>query len=481
MPVVPYTCVYIDADWRDLLFSASQCVRCTAKREPMIKELQIMWSNPANQNSVLPCLSVRTALDLYLQVKDYPPGSEVIMSAINIPDMVYIVKHHKLKVVPLDVNIETTGPRVELLESLITDKTVAILIAHIYGKWCDIESIIDIAERRNIHVIEDCAECFCGFERIGNPRSDLTVFSFGVIKYSTAFGGALAKIKDEKLYEQMNEKYLKYPVQKHSEYLKKILKYSAVYIVLDCPRIIKPGMVLTRTLNIDHKKIVIKLLRGFPDQMVERIRAQPSNALLATMKRRLNDFDVTDFNSSKVKAEYVRERLPEGVTMVGMQAEVNNYWLFPILMDNPDAVVKVLNAMGIDAYRGATQLNLIEPENCDTSIVEPENCGAGRIERENSGANVIKLENCNDFHHQHTTTTSRFENRHNFQKKNNPFEALNRNYPHEARYLINHVVYLPVNKSVPFHVLDHICKCVKLAVCLSKNGRLPDVRLHAKL
>ncbi|OWF51339.1 uncharacterized protein LOC110449309 [Mizuhopecten yessoensis] len=452
MPVLPYTCVYIDADWRDLLFSASQCINRTANREPIVKELQAMWSNPTNQNSVLPCLSVRSGLDLYLKVKDYPPGSEVIMSAINIPDMVYIVKHHKLKVVPFDVSIETTGPKVELLESLITDKTVAILIAHIYGKWCDIEAIIDIAQRKNIYVIEDCAECFCGFERTGNPRSDLALFSFGVIKYSTAFGGAIAKIKDQKLYAQMRETYLKYPIQKHSEYLKKILKYSGVYILLDCPSIIKPLMVLTRTLSIDHKKVVIKLLRGFPDRMIERIRAQPSNALLATMKRRLDNFDQTDFNASQVKAEYVKERLPEEVTMVGMQAEVNNYWLFPILMDNPDTVVKILNAMGIDAYRGATQLNLIEPENCSVEL-----------------------------HNQHATSASSFDDMHKDGNQNYPYEALNRSYPHEARYLINHVVYLPVNKSVPFHVLDQICKCVQLAIRLSKNGRSPDVRLHAKL
>ncbi|XP_060069887.1 uncharacterized protein LOC132549917 [Ylistrum balloti] len=461
MTVLPYTCVYIDADWRDLLFSAKQCISCGVKREQIIKELQTMWLHPTNQNSVLPCLSVRTCLDLYLKVKDYPPGSEVIMSAINIPDMVYIVKHHKLKVVPLDVSIETTGPKDELLESLITNKTVAILIAHIYGKWCNIESIIDIAQRKNIDVIEDCAECFCGFEKMGNPRSDLAMFSFGVIKYSTAFGGALAKVKEEKLYTQMKERYLNYPIQKRSEFFKKILKYSAVYVFLDCPRIIKPLMFMTRTLNIDHKKLVIRLLRGFPDHMIERIRAQPSNALLATMKRRLDNFDVTDFNSSQVKAEYVIQRLPEEVTLVGLQAEVNNYWLFPILMDNPDTVVKILNALGIDAYRGATQLNLIEPENGDES------------HRQQAKVNS-SFEHTTENYHQYYPLEA-LNNQHD------PLEALNIDYPHEARYLIDHVVYLPVNKSVPFHALDHICKCVKLAFHLSKNGRSPDVRLHAKL
>lgn len=453
MSILPYTCVFLDASYGDLLFSASQCVHCTSNRESIIKELEVMWSNPANRNSVLPCLCVRSGFDLYLKVKDYPKGSEIIMSAINIPDMVYIVRHHNLKVVPFDLSIDTAGPKAELLESLITHNTVAILIAHVYGKWNDLDPIIDIAQRRNIDVIEDCAECFCGFERIGNPRSDIALFSFGVIKYATAFGGAIAKVKDKEIYTKMKEMYLKYPIQKHSVYLKKVVKYFLLNVV-STPRILKVGITMTRTFNMDHKKYVIRWLRGFPDRLIERIRERPSSALLATMKRSLTQFNLTDFNSSKIKAEYVRARLPDAVTMVGMQADVNNYWLFPVLMDNPDTIVKILNALGIDAYRGATQLNLLEPEKSDQSDQSPEPPAAHP-----------RMDDLDD----------------NALNRHSTHEAFNRNYPHEARYLIDHVVYLPVNKTTPFHVLDEVCKAVHLAVRISKNGHSPDVRIHAKL
>jgi dTDP-4-amino-4,6-dideoxygalactose transaminase len=108
--------------------------------------------------------------------------------------MLEIVKHHKLCPVPLDISIETTAPKIELLEHLITDKTKLIILAHVYGKWFNTDGFLDIAERYNIPVIEDCAEGFCGFDYIGNPRSDLCLFSFGVIKFNTAFGGAIAKV-----------------------------------------------------------------------------------------------------------------------------------------------------------------------------------------------------------------------------------------------------------------------------------------------
>lgn len=236
------------------------------------------------------------------------------------------------QVVPWDIHIETTSVKSDQLESLINDRTVAILIAHLFGKWCNIDDIIDTARRKNIQVIEDCAESFCGFEKLAHPNCDISLFSFGVIKYYTAFGGAIAKVKNESVYKAMSDLASKYPVQTQFSYLKKILKYTFVYILLDCPSITHPFMYVVRTFNIDHKKIVIKFLRGFPDQLIERIRQRPSLALLKTMIYRLSRFDQRDFETINIKGDYVKERLPDTVTLVGSQTEINNYWLFPILV-----------------------------------------------------------------------------------------------------------------------------------------------------
>lgn len=73
-----------------------------------------------------------------------------------------------------------------------------------------------------LQVIEDCAEGFHGYKHIGNPRSDISLFSFGPIKYYTSFGGAIAKIRHKDVYSQMVELYNTYPVQSHGEYLKKV-------------------------------------------------------------------------------------------------------------------------------------------------------------------------------------------------------------------------------------------------------------------
>ena len=117
------------------------------------------------------------------------------------------------------------------------------------------------------------------------------------------------------------------------------------------------------------------------------------------------------------------------ISLILIFVNLKCHWYF--LQENPDTIVQILNAMGIDAYRGATQLNIIEPEKWNPHL---------------------------DY-----------------------FAPLIHYYPHEARYLIDHVVYLPVNKSVPFHVLDQICKGLEVAIKISRNGRGVSVRPQSKL
>ena len=83
---------------KDFIQAGLNCLRCHRNKAEIVNDLKEFWTNTTNQNSVLPCLSVRTGLDLFLKVKAFPPGSEVITSAINIPDMVTVMRSHRLKV-----------------------------------------------------------------------------------------------------------------------------------------------------------------------------------------------------------------------------------------------------------------------------------------------------------------------------------------------------------------------------------------------
>ncbi|XP_063954050.1 uncharacterized protein LOC129258877 [Lytechinus pictus] len=355
--------IFKDASWSDVLAAIPFSLEPENHRSLIEYKLDQLWNHAhATPSPVLPCLSVRTAFDLYLSVKKFPRGSEMVFCAINIPDMARIVRHHGLKLVAVDVDMETMTPKVEHVKSLITPKTVAIFVAHLYGRWINLEDIVAVAKEHHLDVLEDCAESFCGLQDHGHPAADVTFFSFGLIKTNTAFGGAIAVVRDPSLLSQMRTLYRSYPIRGRATYLKKLIKYSMLMTVLNSPFLVKHGMQLAGALGINHRDIIVNHVRGFPKDFFDNIRMRPSITLLCMLYRRLKNFDPNSFSLGNVKCDIVSRRLPPGMQGVGLKAEKLNHWLFPIVVDNPERVMKELNARGVDAYKGATQLSLIESD-----------------------------------------------------------------------------------------------------------------------
>lgn len=104
-----------------------------------------------------------------------------------------------------DINQENYTIDVDKIESLITDKTVAIMPVHVYGSVCDVEKIEKIAKKYNLKVIYDGAHCF-GVRYKGKSimsYGDISMLSFHATKvFNTIEGGALVVNKDEKLIEK---------------------------------------------------------------------------------------------------------------------------------------------------------------------------------------------------------------------------------------------------------------------------------------
>ena len=61
--------------------------------EILLEEVQSIFTANANERAIV-TFSVRSMLDLYLQVRNFPAGSEIIMTGINIPDMLKIMEEH---------------------------------------------------------------------------------------------------------------------------------------------------------------------------------------------------------------------------------------------------------------------------------------------------------------------------------------------------------------------------------------------------
>lgn len=318
-----------DADFRDFATACWHTLLPEGDKTLLMSDIESLFGG-SDQSLVSLC--VRSAFDLYLQAAAFPSGSEVLVTAINIPQMMGLIRCHGLKLVPVDINPETLSPSVQDFESLVTSKTVAVLFAHLYGRWVDISPIVDIAKKHGLVVLEDCAQAFCGFDKQGHPDAVASFFSFGAIKTSTAFGGAVSVIRDAAILKKMRETQSNYPLLSRRSFLFRLLRYSFVALVVNSPTANYYGHRLADFLGFDHKAYFVSLLRGYPANFPGVLRYQPPAALLATLIRQLRKFDKKGIEKTKMRCQYVEERLPETVGTVGSKAEVKNYWLFPIIV-----------------------------------------------------------------------------------------------------------------------------------------------------
>lgn len=169
-----YKSIFLDIALRDF-WTVLSLIR-NEQRLPsavtLTENLTSFWSekNHRSEHDYLPLLCVRTGFDLFLRANRFPAGSEILMSAINIPSMITLVQYHRIKVIPCDIDRQTFNVNIAQVRSLITSKTVAILYAHIYGRCVDMTELVDLAYEKKIYFIEDCAESFAGFCSCSNKN-----------------------------------------------------------------------------------------------------------------------------------------------------------------------------------------------------------------------------------------------------------------------------------------------------------------------
>lgn len=113
------------------------------------------------------------ALHLALRALDIKDGDEVITVAFTFVATTEAIGIVGAKPVFVEINPDTFNIDVNEIEKLITPKTKAILPVHLYGQPCDMDTIVDIARRHDLHIIEDCCQA------IGATYKGKKVGSFG--------------------------------------------------------------------------------------------------------------------------------------------------------------------------------------------------------------------------------------------------------------------------------------------------------------
>jgi dTDP-4-amino-4,6-dideoxygalactose transaminase len=344
----------LDIAWSDLLYGAASCF-APARRDSRESAVEALWSK---DGEALVCLSVRTGLDLLLTALQYPKGSEVLVSAITISDMVRIVEEHGLVPVPVDLDMQTLTVQRESLRRALGVRTRAILVAHLFGSRMRLDEVSAFARENGLLLLEDCAQSFTGLDYRGHPGSDVSMFSFGPIKTCTALGGALVGIKDRELLGRMRALQSRYPVQSRWYFLRRVLRFVllkvAMYRVpftLFCAS--------CRLLGQKHDEVISRSVRGFPGpDLFSNLRRRASAPMLALLERRLRRFDGKQVAGRVAAARAVLSATPTP-TRLGPDATDHTYWTFPVQSEAPDELVSHLWRHGFDATRGATSLTIV--------------------------------------------------------------------------------------------------------------------------
>ena len=135
-----------------------------------------------------------TALHLALSTLNIGPGDEVIVPNITFAACANVVMQTGAEPVFCEIDKESWCISPKEIELLISSKTKAIMVVHLYGQVAEVQKIKEICLKNKIYFLEDCAEAI-GSSYDGNPVGvfgDVATFSFfGNKTISTGEGGML--------------------------------------------------------------------------------------------------------------------------------------------------------------------------------------------------------------------------------------------------------------------------------------------------
>ena len=122
------------------------------------KKCNVFLEKITKTKKVLLTTSCTHAIEMAAILADIAPGDEVIMPSYTFVSTANAFVLRGARVVFVDIRPDTMNIDENLIEAAITDKTKAIVPVHYAGVSCEMDIILDIAQRHQLAVIEDAAQ-----------------------------------------------------------------------------------------------------------------------------------------------------------------------------------------------------------------------------------------------------------------------------------------------------------------------------------
>jgi dTDP-4-amino-4,6-dideoxygalactose transaminase len=149
--------------------------------------------------------SATAAIHLSLLALGIGPGDEVIAPTLTFCATVNAIVHAGATPVLADCRRETFNIDPDDIERRITPRTKAIIVVHMCGQCCEMESIMAVARRHSLRVIEDCAHAIESTyqDQPAGLIGDIGCFSFYATKSITTADGGMVITRDKRLIRRV--------------------------------------------------------------------------------------------------------------------------------------------------------------------------------------------------------------------------------------------------------------------------------------
>lgn len=172
---------------------------------PIISEFENSMATSVGRKFGVAVSNGSDALELAFEVLDLQAGDEVILPSFAIISCLAPLLRKGVIPVFVDANPHTWNMDVGELEDAITPRTKAILVVHTYGLCVEMDTVLEIATRYDLKVVEDSAEAH-GLTYKGRPcgsMGDVSTFSFYANKNVTTGEGGMVLTDDENVAEKL--------------------------------------------------------------------------------------------------------------------------------------------------------------------------------------------------------------------------------------------------------------------------------------
>ncbi|MBG6109884.1 dTDP-4-amino-4,6-dideoxygalactose transaminase [Flavobacterium sp. CG_23.5] len=164
------------------------------------KKCQSYFENRYGFKKVLLTTSCTDALEMCAILANIEPGDEVIVPSYTFVSTALAFVRQGAKIIFADSRTDHPGIDEDKLEALITSKTKVIVPVHYAGVACDMDKIMEVANKYNLTVIEDAAQAVESFYkgRALGSIGHMAAFSFHETKNINSGEGGLIAINDDR-------------------------------------------------------------------------------------------------------------------------------------------------------------------------------------------------------------------------------------------------------------------------------------------